>query len=130
MGRKNWNESVQLKGPGRKSRKQGDPELPSKLQDKDIKKVKSGLGGRIKQRARKRTVKLATAKDLKVEAKKTKPKGAVVDYTEVPPPKDTPAVSKESSGKKSILSKASSGKKSSSKHVKINLFTGDSGGKE
>lgn len=77
MGRQNWQERPK-KGPGKKTKKQGDPDLPLKLreEDKKIKKVQlSGtLGGRIKQRARKRDVKLALTRAVKEEVYKKRSK--------------------------------------------------------
>lgn len=91
MGRKNWKESVSLKGPGRKARKQRDPELPAQLRERDsgVKKVRAGaLGGRIKQRAKKRVAR----EELKLKAKtlsskklRAKDKDANL-YRTVPPP--------------------------------------------
>ena len=124
MGRKNWKEHVSNKGPGRKARKQGDPELPLKLQEKG-KKLKSGaIGGRIRQRARKRQIKEALKqKAVKLEAKKAKSrlKDVEVDHHAVPPPsvltKPVPSM-KELAERKSADTK---------KHVK-KLFSGGSDG--
>lgn len=72
MGRKNWKEFVDQKGPGRKARKQKDPVLPLKLQeqDKEIQKVSKGaLGSRAKQRSKKRSLKAGAAKVLLPEKK-------------------------------------------------------------
>lgn len=72
MGRKkDWKE-VERRGPGRKAKKQPVPELPSHLKAKrgeEPLKAKKRLGGRIKQRARMRVLKVAT-KALEVEQKK------------------------------------------------------------
>ena len=88
MGRKNWKEFVSQKGPGRKARKQKDPELPLKLQEqeKEIQKVKKGtLGSRAKQRSKKRVLKEAAAKALlpqkKTPVKKTSVKKKVTIKT-------------------------------------------------
>ena len=89
MGRKNWKESKSesKKGPGKKVKKQGDPELPAKLQG-EVKRTKSAgdVGGRIKQRARKRTAKAAVTKALKQGTKRVKPKDVKANYKSVPPP--------------------------------------------
>ena len=95
MGRKNWKEFVSEKGPGRKAKKQGDPELPLQLQeqDKHVKKVKSGaVGGRIKQRARKRASVAALAKASKQGAKGSRSKEK---YAAVPPPPPPPMEEEE-----------------------------------
>ena len=79
MGRKNWKEHVSQKGPGKKARKQKDPELPPKLREEEttIKKVKAGaLGSRAKQRGKKRALKAAVAKSVLPE-KETKTKKKV-----------------------------------------------------
>ncbi len=77
MGRKNWKEHVSQKGPGRKARKQKDPELPLKLQE-EVKKVKTGaLGSRAKLRTKKRTLKAATTKALLADKKATSKKKKV-----------------------------------------------------
>jgi hypothetical protein len=84
MGRKNWKETVSQKGPGRKTRKQKDPELPVQLREKEggVNKVRAGVvGGRIIQRARKRAVK----NELKLKAKAIKSA-----YSAVPPPQPEP----------------------------------------
>ena len=77
MGRQNWQERTK-KGPGKKTRKQGDPDLPLKLQKEDQKSRKAissgALGGRIKQRGRKRGVKLALEKVIKEEVHKKRSK--------------------------------------------------------
>lgn len=91
MGRQNWKDQDRVKkGPGRKSRKQGDPTLPLKLQEEDrlVRKVKKSgnVGGRIKQRGRKRALKEAMTRKLK----KSKPKGS-----KVPPPSELQLVPKE-----------------------------------
>jgi len=77
MGRQNWKEKKPLKkGPGKKSKRQGDPELPQKLKEEDrkLKKVKSSeaLGGRIQQRARKRKLKMALETAVSEEFSKKK----------------------------------------------------------
>lgn len=57
MGRKIWKETVSQKGPGRKSKKQGDPELPAQLRERDgdVKRVRTeAVGRRVRQRAMKR----------------------------------------------------------------------------
>lgn len=112
MGRKNWKESVSQKGPGRKSKKQGDPKLPPQLheQGKGVKRTKAAadLGGRIKQRARKRAVKSATTKALRQGAKRVKSKDGDADYRSVPPPLTEEASLPPTKKKK--------------KQVKINLF--------
>ena len=73
MGRQNWKEKL-VKGPGKKSRRQGDPELPKKLKKTDKIKVESSeaLGGRIKQRARKRKLKMALETAVSEEFSKKK----------------------------------------------------------
>ena len=75
MGRQNWKERPK-KGPGKKSKKQGDPDLPPRLkeEDKKVRRMKSSgvLGGRIKQRSRKREMKLALEKAVNEEVVKKK----------------------------------------------------------
>ncbi len=97
MGRKKWGEeprSVTQKGPGRKSRKQSNPELPMAVREQRVEKIESGpLGGRIKQRARKRAFKAALSKAVK--------KGGRIkqDFSTVPPPTsdgESPAPDEES----------------------------------
>ena len=108
MGRKNWKEHVSQKGPGRKTRKQKDPDLPQKLkeQDKAIKKVGTGgLGSRARQRSQKRALKAAAVKALlpeKNESKKQK--------------------SSTSPKKKSKVSFKEQVKMSPDENLKINLF--------
>lgn len=132
MGRKNWKESFSQRGPGRKSRKQGDPELPPKLQDqgKGVERTKtaSELGGRIKQRARKRAVKSATAKALRQGAKRVKAKDAGGDYTSVPPPPAESAPAAKKRNASSILKSSTKKKSSAQKQVKISLFKDGSDG--
>ena len=71
MGRQNWKERAK-KGPGRKSKKQGDPELPKQLQkvDEGLKRVKKhgAVGGR---RTKTKSAKLTTK---------------ALDFHAVPPP--------------------------------------------
>lgn len=106
MGRKNWKEAVSQKGPGRKTRKQKDPELPAQFREEDgkVKKVQTGtLGGRIKQRLRKRAAK----EKLKVAIQKS--------YNAVPPPKTvSPTLLDHDSSKMELFHKSdgSSGKMS------------------
>ena len=66
MGRyKELKELRGKRGLGRKIKKQSDPEMPDALRasaEKSVSKVKSKLGGRIKQRMRKRTARMAMLK--------------------------------------------------------------------
>lgn len=66
MGRyKELKELRGKRGLGRKIKKQSDPELPAVLRastEKSVSRVKSKLGGRIKQRMRKRTARMAMLK--------------------------------------------------------------------
>lgn len=111
MGRQNWKEFVSQKGPGRKTKKQGDPELPIKLREKCVKRVKSAkaLGGRIKQRGRKRAIRVSAAK---------------ANYRSVPPPQDetSPSVHAKEPKKVKFLS--------SGKNPKVKLFDGTSSGSD
>ncbi len=75
MGRQNWKERPK-KGPGKKAKRQGDPELPSSLKENEskLKKAKTNevFGGRIKQRARKREMKKVMEKVIGEEVAKKK----------------------------------------------------------
>ena len=73
MGRKKDLKELGKRGPGRKAKKQPAPEILAHLKPdaESGLKVKKSLGGRIKQRARKRAVKLA-AKAIEMEQKKKK----------------------------------------------------------
>ena len=113
MGRKRWSESVSQKGPGRKAKKQGDPKLPAQLQKEDqaLKKVnKAALGGRAKQRARKRLAKETLAKAVKQSSKKNVRKSKGADYSSVPPPKEMLSFEEDAP-----------------KHAKVELFDGSDG---
>ncbi len=62
MGRKKDLNELGKRGPGRKSKKQKPPQLPAHLKEKEDAAhlgVKKKLGGRIKQRAKKRAFKVA-----------------------------------------------------------------------
>lgn len=136
MGRKNWKESVGQKGPGRKSKKQGNPELPPQLQDggKVVKRTKiaADLGGRIKQRARKRAVQSVATKVLKQGAKRVKSKDAAADYKSVTPPLGAASLppTKKLSASSVLKSSLRTSKKKSStkKQVKMKLFEDGSDG--
>lgn len=120
MGRKNWKEFVSEKGPGRKARKQGNPELPLQVQeqDKSVKKVKTGaVGGRIKQRARKRA---------SVTAKVAKQLQGAKGYAAVPPP--PPPMEEEEAIKVPVLEGAPV-PPSAQDCLKRELFKGGSSGK-
>ncbi len=120
MGRINWKEHVSTRGPGRKAKKQGNPELPLELQkqDKDIKKTKSGhIGGRIQQRARRRVLRAALKQEVKKqEVKKTKIKKKSIPIKS-PPPTHT-------------SSDASESELESTNYEKKELFSGGSDGKD
>ena len=63
------------RGQGRKAKKQSDPNLPSIIEakvDTSVPKVSSKLGGRIKQRLRKRAAKINMLKALQEERLKRK----------------------------------------------------------
>lgn len=133
MGRKNWKEIVSQKGPGRKAKKQGDPELPAQL-PRDVKKVESKvLGGRIKQRARKRASKTALTQTIKKGVKKTK-RAVVKDYSGVPPPlkqvslphvSDAPS---ESGGADDTPSESGGADDTAAAKQQLELFSGRSDG--
>ena len=75
MGRVKDFKQLGKKGPGRKARKQGDPSIPAALrEDKKTDKVKKKLGGRIRQRTKKRLLNLAVAASTRVSKTKAKPK--------------------------------------------------------
>ena len=79
MGRKkDWSE-LGKRGPGRKAKKQQAPELPSHLVEKEeVLGVRKKLGGRIKQRRRKRALReavRATELERKGEQKAAAKKG-------------------------------------------------------
>ncbi|XP_019854304.1 PREDICTED: probable 28S rRNA (cytosine(4447)-C(5))-methyltransferase [Amphimedon queenslandica] len=75
MGRVKDFKLLGKKGPGRKARKQGDPTIPAALrEDKKIDKVKKKLGGRIRQRTKKRLLNLAVAASTRVTKTKSKSK--------------------------------------------------------
>lgn len=72
MGRHKDRKELQGKrGPGRKSKKQGDPKLPSALSDQSSSSplgvLKMKYGGHFKQRAKKREAKKAAVKALQLE---------------------------------------------------------------
>ena len=68
MGRKKDLNELGKRGPGRKAKKQQPPELPVRLKEKDSIGIKK-LGGRIRQRSKRRAVKLA-AKVMQAEQKR------------------------------------------------------------
>lgn len=76
MGR--YQELKELRGKrglGKKIKKQSDPELPAALRvstEKSVSKVKSKLGGRIKQRMRKRAVRMGMLKSFQRERSERK----------------------------------------------------------
>lgn len=74
MGRyKDLRELRGKRGHGRKAKKQADPALPSTLKASaktPIPRVKSKVGGRIKQRVRKRAVRMAMLKAVQREKNK------------------------------------------------------------
>ena len=65
MGRVKDLKELRKRGPGRKARKQPDPEAPVPLNDKTSGRVEKRTGGRIMQRARKRAAKAAVQRVLK-----------------------------------------------------------------
>lgn len=89
MGRHKDRKELQGKrGPGRKTKKQRDPKLPSVLLDQDSSSslgvLKRTLGGHSKQRAKKRAAKKAAVKALQLEhaqKKSEKKKGKVMSGT-------------------------------------------------
>lgn len=75
MGRyKDLKELRGKRGQGRKAKKQADPQLPAQVLEGDteapIPKVKSKIGGRIKQRARKKAARMAMLKAMRREISK------------------------------------------------------------
>lgn len=68
MGRKKDLNELGKRGPGRKAKKQQPPELPVRLKEGDSIGIKK-LGGRIRQRSKRRAIKLA-AKVLLAEQKR------------------------------------------------------------
>ena len=75
MGRyKDLKELRGKRGLGRKARKQADPQLPHQILEGEAKspvpKVKSKIGGRIKQRARKKAARMAMIKAMQREKSK------------------------------------------------------------
>lgn len=74
MGRVKDFKELGKKGPGRKARKQGDPSMPAavkNLKTGSVGKIKKKLGGRIRQRTKKRLLNLATA--TRTSKKKSRP---------------------------------------------------------
>ena len=75
MGRVKDFKQLGNKGPGRKSRKQSEPDIPSILKDFTEKSNKDGsrvtkLGGRIRQRTKKRLLKKVAVESTKKLSKK------------------------------------------------------------
>ena len=74
MGRyKDLRELRGKRGHGRKAKKQADPALPPTLKagaETSVPRIKSKLGGRIKQRVRKRSVRMAMLKAMQREKNK------------------------------------------------------------
>lgn len=74
MGRyKDLRELRGKRGQGRKSKKQADPTLPPETgasSDASVPRIKSKVGGRIKQRVRKRAARMAMLKALQREKNK------------------------------------------------------------
>lgn len=69
MGRKKDLKELRQRGPGRKARKQKDPQLPASLsQEVEADKAKKKVGGHVSQRARKKAMK-KTAQQLLKERK-------------------------------------------------------------
>lgn len=120
MGRKNWKEQISKKGPGKKARKQKDPQLPRKLQEDTVERVKTGT--RVKQRGKKRELKTALAKSLP-PGKKTSLKKKVKFPSEVKESKEKESASslKKDSLKKKAKSSSESDDEATSS-LKINLF--------
>lgn len=76
MGRVKDFKELGKKGPGRKSRKQGEPDVPPALRGLTEKSSLDGkvtkLGGRIKQRAKKRLLRKVAVESTKKLSKKGK----------------------------------------------------------
>ena len=82
MGRKKDLKELGKRGPGRKAKKQPQPPvLPGTEKEERLLKVKKGVGGRIKQRARRRVTKLA-AMALEREQRRKKAGGRKKKPTE------------------------------------------------
>ena len=100
MGRIKEKKDLQgRRGPGKKAKKQSDPSLPPSLSERssDVANLKSvkqgGVGGRIKQRARRRARLIAAVKATREEASHRKrEKQKAKSEISLPSPADTHSV--------------------------------------